>query len=573
MTTKYDGKRIIRTTERYAELTDDEKWTEEEQIEECCAPQPEADECTDYPQGRITAWAGVQLPPQCTPGDPDCIKFDPQAIYNSHKARMGDRLVGYKLVPKARQQPCGKKIQRWEDKYGCCVCPPDPLWKTNTGTNVQWVDWYQSYNFFIEDGAGVTGTPPYTWETVGRGLSIVGNNLSARLSVGDCFCNPGLVIAKDACGVEILYFIYLNGGSLEAYSDTSFDSNYGWPQDGLVDQPPLVRFYVYGQNEDLTIQSVQSFSRGWAAIGPEGDEGQFACAAGIAEEYYDSSPVLAVPVGEGIDGLNGFQQCDGVNVWWKDYTGICEHPDGFPIRYYFAYNGPGASRGTVEWSFDGCQYNELVIDPDNSIETLSNNSSGWVYYLEGWPPFEIRVSGQDCWADADRSTVEYTTSEQRVQVFTGPDACGPLRVDITDACGQKVNWTARVTVGVWELISDAQLSPCVCYGDFDYLGTDYGGNRHGWRLDQGQYRQEITLHKGVSGSGEDIIGGISVKDCDLCPTSSQINSYGAVIPADICLDPVTEGITSWYPCYHIPSWSRLVCSYQAARRSYKWVCP
>ena len=137
---------------------------------------PKPDECAD--EGREGPFYGLT---------PEEAGWNPEEIFNEYKAQYGDLLLGYKVIAEGgpKEGPCGTAETEWTDALGCCLNPPAVYWVEAPGD----LAWNKTYVYEVTGG-----TPPFTWEVEGNGLSVIGQGNKGRVTVNNCFCQPGKVI-------------------------------------------------------------------------------------------------------------------------------------------------------------------------------------------------------------------------------------------------------------------------------------------------------------------------------------------------------------------------------------------
>ncbi|BDD88696.1 hypothetical protein [Desulfofustis limnaeus] len=102
-------KRIIVATEvEYEPLADSEKFTEEEQIDQCCE-EVSVDECADV--GKVSRFISR---------DQEEWDFDPDALAAEYEQQYGKKFLGVELHAVGPQGDCGVKEETWEGRLNCC---------------------------------------------------------------------------------------------------------------------------------------------------------------------------------------------------------------------------------------------------------------------------------------------------------------------------------------------------------------------------------------------------------------------------------------------------------------------
>lgn len=101
-------KRIIATEIEYEPLKDSERFTRDEQIDQCCEP-VSVDECADV--GKVSPFVSR---------DQEEWDFDPDEIAAGYAKTYGDKFLGYELHQVGPKGNCGEKHETWQDRLNCC---------------------------------------------------------------------------------------------------------------------------------------------------------------------------------------------------------------------------------------------------------------------------------------------------------------------------------------------------------------------------------------------------------------------------------------------------------------------
>jgi len=428
------GGRIIKRTTNYNDAAIRE-WTADDQVRDCCQEIPGGDPCVE--EGKTEIWTGY---PRGTGESTDRLDA-------KYKIRYGDKYLGRKiqLTGGPTSGPCGKKKIRWTGTLGCCDDPSPLVWGTKSST----VQRGKTYVFSASGGVEGSQFSGYSWSTVGAGLSISGSGLTARLTVDDCFCNPGLVIATDACGQQIITVVHLTGGSWSAIDDEYFESDYGWLQSGSgVENCTGGAVAIHGFNGNRTKHSTQLYGQVCYTKATESEDDETAiagiCAAGFAQPDYASSGAVSFP-----PNGDGYTKCDSGNVWYLDVSDL---PSFGAVDFHAYYQN--TSSITYEFTHT-CQDNPLVFDYDNSADVIADYSIGSMVWAGGDPPFSVTVGGVEFYLDAGRTTNEvYNHPNRSIRVYAG-DACGGGDITIKDSCGSSVSGKFRAADGRWILYQTA----------------------------------------------------------------------------------------------------------------------
>lgn len=337
-------------------------------------------------------------------------------------------------------KPCGVKETHYEREGTCCDGVVPIYWSSNSWTKAVARD--NNYGMSVYNG-----TPPFSWQASGPGLSITSGGDTARLHVDECFCELGKVTVTDACGEKIICIIYHASGTVTPNeTQTPLDSPEGWWQDGVIHSPG----YTLAIGKGDTNWSWQSW-RGYG-MNPEGEtdeEKQIAiCEAADEATYRQDGFALITP-----ENKQGYQECqDQPDVWWRKVKGL----KGFSTDYHAMYPSTD-SIGTNDYDHPCLDDESLEYDHDASVETLAGSSSGLVYWNNGYAPFEINVSGKGFWLDPQHTITkveDYTSNA--IRVYTDAEACGSGRVDISDECTGSDGGSIRCTNGHWVFKSDNQ---------------------------------------------------------------------------------------------------------------------
>lgn len=117
------------------------------------------------------------------------------------------------------------------------------------------------------------------------------------------------------------------------------------------------------------------------------------------------------------------------------------------------------STGCGEWTLEqvikqhNCcdEVSPIVWDEENSVEVISDNSSGFVFVNGGRYPYTWTVRGSGFWLDAAHTKREITVDSSAVQIYT-KDSCGGCTITVTDGCST-VSGIVRSSSGSWQVVS------------------------------------------------------------------------------------------------------------------------
>lgn len=162
----------------------------------------------------------------------------------------------------------------------------------------------------------------------------------------------------------------------------------------------------------------------------------------------------------------------------------------------------------------------IIYDDENSVEVISDNSYGLIFWEGGVPPFDLKINGQGFYLDNNRMFKSMTIASPgwtyiddvgywSAIVYTD-DACGMGNIQITDGC-TSASGQIRATDGQWELVfswvgssttpdfGSQSLNWCPISGSGERLEGDWY-----YTLISGEYKLE---------EGADWCAGISVEPC------------------------------------------------------------
>lgn len=97
-----------------------------------------------------------------------------------------------------------------------------------------------------------------------------------------------------------------------------------------------------------------------------------------------------------------------------------------------------------------CDYvDSIVVDKEDSVAVLADNSSGFIYVYGGQLPLNVRVYGTGFYVDdSEGGTLDYDFETRDIPVLT-TDACGTATYVISDDCGHVATHRVRAAAGQW----------------------------------------------------------------------------------------------------------------------------
>jgi hypothetical protein len=145
----------------------------------------------------------------------------------------------------------------------------------------------------------------------------------------------------------------------------------------------------------------------------------------------------------------------------------------------------------------------IVYDTENSVEVLSDNSNGYIFWQGGLPPFNIQINGSGFYLDRNHTykTLDYVYPAEvtiegenyyRQKIYT-EDACGPAVVSITDGCTTDTG-SLKSTDGNW--VGKGSSTTC---GSYDWVWTGKSGNIIFFESEGAFAKRELTSHQRVCG--------------------------------------------------------------------------
>lgn len=183
-------KRIIATEIEYEPLKDSERFTRDEQIDQCCEP-VSVDECADV--GRVSPFVSR---------DQEEWDFDPDEIAAGYAKTYGDKFLGYELHQVGPKGNCGQKHETWQDRLNCCDEVEPMVYDTDNSVSV------------LAPGTSGTvavigGKLPVLVKVRGNGFSLDGYNTrdawsysrTIRIYAHDFACGTAPITLDDGCTV------------------------------------------------------------------------------------------------------------------------------------------------------------------------------------------------------------------------------------------------------------------------------------------------------------------------------------------------------------------------------------
>ncbi|MCB2218050.1 MAG: hypothetical protein KQH59_18465 [Desulfobulbaceae bacterium] len=186
-------RRIIATEVEYEPLSEEERFTEEEQLDQCCE-EVSVDECADV--GKVSRFISR---------DQEEWDFDPDALAAEYEQQYGKRFLGVELHAVGPQGDCGVKEERWEGRLNCCD-EVEPLV----------YDFDDSADVLVPGTSGVIrftgGRLPVLVSVRGNGFSLDGYNQrdgwvdgptrAFRVYAHDFACGTCPITLSDGCSVD-----------------------------------------------------------------------------------------------------------------------------------------------------------------------------------------------------------------------------------------------------------------------------------------------------------------------------------------------------------------------------------
>jgi hypothetical protein len=177
-------KRIIATEVEYEPLSEEERFTEDEQLDQCCE-EVSVDECADV--GKVSRFVSR---------DQEEWDFDPDALAAEYEQQYGKKFLGVELHAVGPQGDCGVKEERWEGRLNCCD-EVEPLEYDEDGS----VDVLDQGTSGIVRFTG--GKLPAFVKVRGNGFSLDGYSLREGWVYGRAFRVYAHSLACGACPITI----------------------------------------------------------------------------------------------------------------------------------------------------------------------------------------------------------------------------------------------------------------------------------------------------------------------------------------------------------------------------------
>jgi hypothetical protein len=206
-------KRIISTEIEYSELSESEKFTAEEQIDQCCE-EVSVDECADV--GKVSPYVSA---------DQEDWDFDPDEITAQYKKTYGEKFLGVELIAVGPEGNCGEKHETWEGRLDCCDEVDEIVF-----------DWDSSVEVLEPGSSGIVsftgGRLPALVKIRGNGFSLDGYSLrdawtysrSFRVYAHEIACGFAPITIDDGCTVaqggvrsSLGEWVLIAGGSISDY--------------------------------------------------------------------------------------------------------------------------------------------------------------------------------------------------------------------------------------------------------------------------------------------------------------------------------------------------------------------
>jgi hypothetical protein len=127
---------------------------------------------------------------------------------------------------------------------------------------------------------------------------------------------------------------------------------------------------------------------------------------------------------------------------------------------------------------DCCVNGDIVIDTDNSAETVSPSSDALISWTGGQDKITFEVAGQGFWLNQAFSVKKQQQgNDHSVTVYTDSGNCGTGTLSFDDGCST-TSWEIRSTAGSWQLDSVTPYPPGECPGQTGETdGCISGGTR------------------------------------------------------------------------------------------------
>lgn len=116
----------------------------------------------------------------------------------------------------------------------------------------------------------------------------------------------------------------------------------------------------------------------------------------------------------------------------------------------------------VEPGGECCTGGNIVIDTDNSAETVAPSSSASIFWSGGESKIKIEVVGQGFWLDTSHTDKEAEVANSNgLTIYTDEENCGTGVITLDDGCST-ASLGIRSTSGQWSLVEQVPVSPGTC---------------------------------------------------------------------------------------------------------------
>lgn len=180
----------------------------------------------------------------------------------------------------------------------------------------------------------------------------------------------------------------------------------------------------------------------------EEDRGYLVAEREFYKEQCCEYPSLSLPqCEEKTESYTGDKSIEHGEAFWRGLYG--EHTRFVPISPEDGC-GKHITRQVIEPD-DCCETAPpLTWDSDNSIDTVHDFDSGFVYVRDGIGPFVWEIIGSGyLWFSGAPVPVRIVTDERWAAIETGAYPCGKFKVEVTDSCGTVVSGEIVSTYGEW----------------------------------------------------------------------------------------------------------------------------
>lgn len=264
-------------------------------------------------------------------------------------------------------------------------------------------------------------------------------------------------------------------------------------------------------------------------------------------------------------------------------------------------NGPCGERHTTWVANKVCceDVTPLTWNFDDSVEVLTDNSSGVVAVLGGRSPYRWKLRGSGFFVDAGKTRREAVTETDYLVVFTS-DACGACTIEVTDGCSTTTGQVAS-TDGYWDYVYYSSMG---AEGDNQGNGPFPGGcpvlfgaespadsfnsdtfedQSPGWKIRQTFFRRSNRQY--AADPSYDYIMSVCENLGDLCGDKDPLQLSGACFSFEGYANCENSGIgNGGYLSYDVGNQKAVYlpgtsfwymdsgCSYVSGTQIWKWKC-